>query len=124
MLLSFVSFVHNILCRGKISEIKRGPDLHIEDKYVFSQFHSFSFFCSAISFKLTFYNNASCFVKHLIFFNRKKQWTKASPWLTGINPRDAIMPKDGDDGFYPTTGNDLVSYSVMFYYNFIYLGGP
>ncbi|XP_076960265.1 putative helicase MAGATAMA 3 [Bidens hawaiensis] len=55
--------------KGKISEIKRGPDLHIEDK--------------------------------------KKQWTKASPWLTGINPRDAIMPKDGDDGFYPTTGNDL-----------------
>lgn len=33
-------------------------------------------------------------------------WTKASPWLTGVNPRDLIMPIDGDDGFYPT-GNDL-----------------
>ncbi|KAK9069562.1 hypothetical protein SSX86_011466 [Deinandra increscens subsp. villosa] len=55
--------------KGKISEIKRGPDLHIEDK--------------------------------------KQQWAKASPWLTGINPRDAKMPKDGDDGFFPTTGNDL-----------------
>ncbi|KAF5781649.1 putative P-loop containing nucleoside triphosphate hydrolase, DNA2/NAM7 helicase, helicase [Helianthus annuus] len=55
--------------KGKISEIKRGPDLHIEDK--------------------------------------KKQWAKASPWLTGINPRDAKMPVDGDDGFFPTTGNDL-----------------
>ncbi|KAI7747676.1 hypothetical protein M8C21_029014 [Ambrosia artemisiifolia] len=55
--------------KGKISEIKRGPDLHIEDK--------------------------------------KKQWAIASPWLTGINPRDAKMPIDGDDGFFPTTGNDL-----------------
>ncbi|KAJ0976868.1 hypothetical protein J5N97_012342 [Dioscorea zingiberensis] len=33
-------------------------------------------------------------------------WTKASPWLTGVNPRDMIMPIDGDDGFYPT-GNEL-----------------
>jgi senataxin len=32
---------------------------------------------------------------------------KASPWLIGANPRDLIMPVDGDDGFYPT-GNDLV----------------
>lgn len=34
---------------------------------------------------------------------------KASPWLTGTNPRDEIMPEDGDDGFFPITGNDLVS---------------
>ncbi|XP_039140308.1 probable helicase MAGATAMA 3 [Dioscorea cayenensis subsp. rotundata] len=33
-------------------------------------------------------------------------WTKASPWLTGVNPRDMIMPIDGDDGFFPT-GNEL-----------------
>ncbi|KAG1369817.1 hypothetical protein COCNU_15G001830 [Cocos nucifera] len=34
-------------------------------------------------------------------------WIKASPWLSGANPRDLIMPVDGDDGFYPT-GNELV----------------
>ncbi|XXG88664.1 hypothetical protein AAC387_Pa12g0854 [Persea americana] len=34
-------------------------------------------------------------------------WGKAAPWLTGTNPRDLIMPEDGDDGFYPTTGNEL-----------------
>ncbi|KAL6876336.1 hypothetical protein ACP4OV_012908 [Aristida adscensionis] len=34
------------------------------------------------------------------------QWMKASPWLLGANPRDLVMPIDGDDGFYPT-GNDL-----------------
>ncbi|KAL6580255.1 putative helicase MAGATAMA 3 [Orobanche minor] len=34
-------------------------------------------------------------------------WEKASPWLTCINPRDRIMPRDGDDGFYPTSGNEL-----------------
>ncbi|RWR97093.1 putative helicase MAGATAMA 3 isoform X1 [Cinnamomum micranthum f. kanehirae] len=34
-------------------------------------------------------------------------WGKASPWLTGTNPRDLIVPEDGDDGFYPTTGNEL-----------------
>ncbi|CAN6248615.1 unnamed protein product [Urochloa humidicola] len=33
-------------------------------------------------------------------------WVKASPWLLGANPRDLIMPVDGDDGFYPT-GNEL-----------------
>ncbi|CAL9186896.1 unnamed protein product [Musa hybrid cultivar] len=33
-------------------------------------------------------------------------WKKASPWLSGANPRDLIMPVDGDDGFYPT-GNEL-----------------
>ncbi|KAK3142623.1 hypothetical protein QOZ80_4BG0349090 [Eleusine coracana subsp. coracana] len=33
-------------------------------------------------------------------------WMKASPWLFGGNPRDQIMPIDGDDGFYPT-GNEL-----------------
>uniref|UniRef100_A0A1D1XNF7 Putative helicase MAGATAMA 3 n=1 Tax=Anthurium amnicola TaxID=1678845 RepID=A0A1D1XNF7_9ARAE len=34
-------------------------------------------------------------------------WTKASPWLSGVNPRDLIFPVDGDDGFFPTTGNEL-----------------
>ncbi|XP_024967488.1 probable helicase MAGATAMA 3 isoform X3 [Cynara cardunculus var. scolymus] len=58
-----------IHAKGKINEIKRGPDLHIQDK-----------------------NN---------------HWGKASPWLYGINPRDAKMPKDGDDGFFPTTGSEL-----------------
>jgi len=32
-------------------------------------------------------------------------WVKASPWLFGANPRDLIMPVDGDDGFYPTEMN-------------------
>lgn len=34
-------------------------------------------------------------------------WGRASPWLVGANPRDNIMPIDGDDGFFPTTGNEL-----------------
>ncbi|OMO92078.1 putative helicase MAGATAMA 3 [Corchorus olitorius] len=37
-----------------------------------------------------------------------KHWGQASPWLMGFNPRDLIMPIDGDDGFFPTTGNELV----------------
>ncbi|KAI3966628.1 hypothetical protein MKX01_003248, partial [Papaver californicum] len=32
---------------------------------------------------------------------------KASPWLYNCNPRDEIMPIDGDEGFYPTSGNDM-----------------
>ncbi|KAH6772481.1 P-loop containing nucleoside triphosphate hydrolases superfamily protein [Perilla frutescens var. hirtella] len=35
------------------------------------------------------------------------QWEKASPWLSGINPRDMIMPIDGDDGYFPTSGNEM-----------------
>ncbi|KAL0335170.1 UNVERIFIED_CONTAM: putative helicase MAGATAMA 3 [Sesamum radiatum] len=34
-------------------------------------------------------------------------WEKASPWLSSINPRDKIMPINGDDGFFPTSGNEL-----------------
>ncbi|XP_058214440.1 probable helicase MAGATAMA 3 isoform X1 [Rhododendron vialii] len=34
-------------------------------------------------------------------------WEKASPWLSGTNPRDAKMPENGDDGFFPTSGNEL-----------------
>ncbi|XP_025013172.1 probable helicase MAGATAMA 3 isoform X2 [Ricinus communis] len=34
-------------------------------------------------------------------------WARASPWMIGNNPRDNIMPKDGDDGYFPTTGNEL-----------------
>ncbi|KAK1402324.1 putative helicase MAGATAMA 3 [Heracleum sosnowskyi] len=55
--------------KGKLTEIKRGPELPFQEKY--------------------------------------NHWTKASPWLGGTNPRDAIMPKYGDDGFFPTTGNEL-----------------
>ncbi|OIW13193.1 hypothetical protein TanjilG_17549 [Lupinus angustifolius] len=36
-----------------------------------------------------------------------KHWGLASPWMSSINPRDSLMPKDGDDGFFPTTGNEL-----------------
>ncbi|MQL89807.1 hypothetical protein Taro_022394, partial [Colocasia esculenta] len=42
-------------------------------------------------------------------------WTKASPWLGGVNPRDLIFPVDGDDGFFPTTGNDDLVMSVSIY---------
>ncbi|RDY05359.1 putative helicase MAGATAMA 3, partial [Mucuna pruriens] len=38
---------------------------------------------------------------------KQRHWTLASPWLNGINPRDSLMPKDGDEGFFPTTGNEL-----------------
>ncbi|CAI8599413.1 unnamed protein product [Vicia faba] len=38
---------------------------------------------------------------------KRKHWSLASPWLHSINPRDSLMPKDGDDGFFPTTGNEL-----------------
>ncbi|PIN13525.1 tRNA-splicing endonuclease positive effector (SEN1) [Handroanthus impetiginosus] len=34
-------------------------------------------------------------------------WEKASPWLTCSNPRDRIMPLNGDDGFFPTSGNEM-----------------
>ncbi|KAH1099191.1 hypothetical protein J1N35_016112 [Gossypium stocksii] len=36
-----------------------------------------------------------------------KHWGRASPWLMNANPRDIIMPIDGDDGFFPTTGNEM-----------------
>ncbi|KAL9266007.1 putative helicase MAGATAMA 3 [Drosera capensis] len=36
-----------------------------------------------------------------------RSFALASPWLTGNNPRDIIMPVNGDDGFYPVTGNEL-----------------
>ncbi|KAG2262620.1 hypothetical protein Bca52824_069699 [Brassica carinata] len=35
-------------------------------------------------------------------------WAQASPWVLSVNPRDAIMPEDGDDGLFPTSGNDMV----------------
>ncbi|KAH1236407.1 putative helicase MAGATAMA 3 [Glycine max] len=38
---------------------------------------------------------------------KQRHWALASPWLNGINPRDSLMPKDGNDGFFPTTGNEL-----------------
>ncbi|KAA8536513.1 hypothetical protein F0562_028990 [Nyssa sinensis] len=39
--------------------------------------------------------------------DKYNHWGKASPWLAGINPRDAKMPENGDDGFFPTSGNEL-----------------
>ncbi|KAJ3700412.1 hypothetical protein LUZ61_004117 [Rhynchospora tenuis] len=42
----------------------------------------------------------------LEFEDKLNNWIKASPWLLGTNPRDLILPIDGDDGFYPT-GNEL-----------------
>ncbi|KAK7250808.1 hypothetical protein RIF29_33507 [Crotalaria pallida] len=36
-----------------------------------------------------------------------KHWGLASLWMNSINPRDSLMLKDGDDGFFPTTGNEL-----------------
>ncbi|XP_024537137.1 probable helicase MAGATAMA 3 [Selaginella moellendorffii] len=34
-------------------------------------------------------------------------WLKASPWLGVGNPRDLIMPEDGDDGFFPCAPNQF-----------------
>lgn len=45
---------------------------------------------------------------------RYNHWGRASPWFGGNNPRDDIMPVNGDDGFYPTTGNELVGSSLCF----------
>jgi len=47
---------------------------------------------------------------------------KASPWLLGANPRDLIMPVDGDDGFYPT-GNELVLFYMVYLLNFTQVPG-
>ncbi|KAL3814454.1 hypothetical protein ACJIZ3_015722 [Penstemon smallii] len=55
--------------KGKLDDIKRAPELPIQEKY--------------------------------------NHWDKASPWLAGINPRDMIMPINGDDGFFPTSGNEM-----------------
>ncbi|KAH7518206.1 probable helicase MAGATAMA 3 isoform X2 [Ziziphus jujuba] len=49
-------------------------------------------------------------VKHgpdLSFKEKINHWGRAAPWLSGSNPRDDVMPVDGDDGFFPTTGNEL-----------------
>lgn len=55
------------------------------------------------------YSSLNCSVG---IFCRYNHWARASPWLTGSNPRDNIMPIDGDNGFFPTTGNELVSFSL------------
>ena len=46
--------------------------------------------------------------------DRLANWMKASSWLLGANPRDLIMPVDGDDGFYPT-GNELVLLPTQYF---------
>lgn len=106
------------LCRGKLTEIKRAPDLDFQEKYVSPP---------AIVLDLKFCH-ASCFFSkpfNLVVYFRMNHWLKASPWLTGINPRDAKMPKDGDDGFFPTTGNDLVSSVFSFFFSlYLNLFGP
>lgn len=33
--------------------------------------------------------------------DKYEHWRKASPWLTGLSPRDLVLPTDGDDGFLP-----------------------
>ena len=85
-------------------------------------------YANSLSFILSFYTkpskplyDARCspFVFHCLFplftvewsgaYCRFNHWGRASPWLSSSNPRDDIMPIDGDDGFYPTTGNELVS---------------
>ncbi|KAJ0266368.1 DNA2/NAM7 helicase-like [Hirschfeldia incana] len=38
---------------------------------------------------------------------KSNHWAQASPWSLSVNPRDAIMPEDGDDGCFPTSGNDM-----------------
>ncbi|EFJ22659.1 hypothetical protein SELMODRAFT_30768, partial [Selaginella moellendorffii] len=38
---------------------------------------------------------------------RLDHWLKASPWLGVGNPRDLIMPEDGDDGFFPCAPNQF-----------------
>ncbi|XVE94014.1 hypothetical protein REPUB_Repub01dG0243700 [Reevesia pubescens] len=43
----------------------------------------------------------------LLIEEKYKHWGRASPWLMNENPRDKIMPIDGDDGFFPTSGNEL-----------------
>lgn len=58
-----------------------------------------------LSFKRFSYNFSTVFFS----LGRHRHWRLASPWLHSINPRDSLMPKDGDDGFFPTTGNELVS---------------
>uniref|UniRef100_M1BQP5 SEN1 n=1 Tax=Solanum tuberosum TaxID=4113 RepID=M1BQP5_SOLTU len=42
-----------------------------------------------------------------LYFTRYKHWGQASPWLGRINPLDQEMPINGDDKFFPTSGNDL-----------------
>ncbi|KAF9609127.1 hypothetical protein IFM89_013381 [Coptis chinensis] len=46
-------------------------------------------------------------VRELDIHEKYNHWKLASPWLYDINPRDKIMPIDGDDGFFPTSGNEL-----------------
>ncbi|KAL3678344.1 hypothetical protein R1sor_021300 [Riccia sorocarpa] len=42
----------------------------------------------------------------LSFDDKITNWIKASPWLgNGMNPRDLIMPEDGDDGYFSASHN-------------------
>ncbi|KAK1374132.1 tRNA-splicing endonuclease positive effector (SEN1) [Heracleum sosnowskyi] len=41
------------------------------------------------------------------FQDKYKHRKKASPWLGSTNDRDAIIPKNGNFGFFPTSGNEL-----------------
>ncbi|KAE9447866.1 hypothetical protein C3L33_20240, partial [Rhododendron williamsianum] len=45
-------------------------------------------------------------------WERYNHWEKASPWLSGINPRDAKMPENGDDGFFPPPAMSCRKYRV------------
>ncbi|KAH0693690.1 hypothetical protein KY290_021874 [Solanum tuberosum] len=43
----------------------------------------------------------------LPLFHKIQTLGQTSPWLGGINPLDQEMPINGDDEFFPTSGNDL-----------------
>lgn len=65
-------------------------------------------------YRLT-YKTCTTFFRSLLNSNicRYRHWGQASPWLASINPRDELMPIDGDDGVFPTTGNELVRSSFL-----------
>ena len=66
-------------------------------------------FCSASISYMILLQVFVCTILLLTLHDSYAHWMKASPWLIGANPRDLIMPVDGDDGFYPT-GNELVHF--------------
>ncbi|KAG0597404.1 hypothetical protein M758_UG335400 [Ceratodon purpureus] len=57
------------------------------------------------------FKNGEIAVQHkpeLTSGERMGNWIKASPWLNqSVNPRDLIMPTDGDDGFFPASANQF-----------------
>ncbi|XP_024378491.1 probable helicase MAGATAMA 3 [Physcomitrium patens] len=62
------------------------------------------------------FKNGDVSIQHkleLTSTKRMDHWIKASPWLNeSVNPRDLIMPMDGDDGFFPTSTNQFRPESI------------